>query len=126
MEFAQILQKLMSDNNMSNYKLAKLMGCSQSSVKNWICGDAFPQKRALNQLCEIFSVEMDVLLGKKEKDPSTMTDAEVDQELHDILTELKDRPELRMLFHSTKGVSRENIEALAKMVEGFQNGGNKE
>ena len=36
------------------------------------------------------------------------------------LEELRSRPELRMLLDVSRGVSKENIEAVAKMVEGFK------
>lgn len=106
---------------MSNYKLAKLLGCSQSSVKNWVSGATFPQGRAITQLCDVFGVSRETLLGQEtKKDPTDMTDGEVKDELIEILEELKDRPEMRMLFKSARNATAEQIQAIANMIEGFK------
>lgn len=173
MKFAEILQKLMREHDMSNYKLAKEIGCSQSTVANWLSETVFPQKRAQKQLCEVFGVSNDYLLGLTpeqqledaeaefaevsaeldgdpdnfdlqcrydalksqiddlklsigikgaKKDPSVMTDEEVDKEMYEILSEIKSDPAVHALLKSAKGSSHENLLAAAKMLDFYKNG----
>jgi len=59
------------------------------------------------------------LKGQKEKAPIDV----VDEDLRDYLDELRNRPEMRMLFSTTKTATKAQIEAIVKMVEEMQ--GNK-
>ncbi|WP_312281765.1 helix-turn-helix transcriptional regulator [Oscillibacter sp.] len=58
----------------------------------------------------------DTLYSQKENAP---IDA-VDEDLRDYLDELRNRPEMRMLFSTTKNATKAQIEAIVKMVEEMQ------
>lgn len=64
MNFSQILQSLMDEHGFTMYKLAKLMGCAQSSIKNWLKNGITPQKVYLLKLAEIFNVSVEYLKGE--------------------------------------------------------------
>lgn len=84
MDFADVLQKLMSEHEMSNYKLAKELGCSQTTVSNWLSGSFLPQNRAKKQLCDLFGVSENYLLGlspEQQLAEATAQFAEVSAEL---------------------------------------------
>ncbi len=117
MEFAQTLKRLMDREGLSNYQLAKELDCHQTSVKNWLCGSK-PQKLMLKNIADYFGVSVDYLLGndQKEKAPIDV----VDEDLRDYLDELRNRPEMRMLFSTTKTATKAQIEAIVKMVEEMQ------
>lgn len=54
-------------------------------------------------------------------DPAVLAGWEEDteSEVSPYLEDLRSRPELRMLLDVSRGVTKENIEAVAKMMEGF-------
>lgn len=56
MSFATILQELMRENGMTNYRLSKTMKCSATTVQNWISGKTVPHKGMISQLADVFSV----------------------------------------------------------------------
>ena len=57
MEFAQKLAALMEERGWTQYRLAKLLDVSQSTVAHWLAGDTIPQKSTLKRLAQLFDVE---------------------------------------------------------------------
>lgn len=111
MQFALNLKKLMQENGVSNYRLAKAIGCSQSTVKNWLNG-VVPSAERAQQVAAFFGVTVGTLLGETEKPAITE-----DDELQEYLEELKNRPEMKMLFSLAKGATKEDVEKAVKIVE---------
>jgi len=71
-------------------------------------------------ISELEDTVHNLLAGEqKEKAPIDV----VDEDLRDYLDELRNRPEMRMLFSTTKTATKAQIEAIVKMVEEMQ--GNK-
>ena len=115
--FAECLEKLMHDNGVTNYRLAKEVGCSATTVANWLAGkDIMPS--FLQKVADYFSVSTDYLLTGEEKEKAPID--VVDEALRDYLDELRNRPEMRMLFSTTKTATKAQIEAIVKMVEEMQ------
>lgn len=65
MEFSQILTELMEKKGWTQYRLARMMDCSQSTVAHWLAGDTKPSKIRMKQLGEVFGVSEDYLNGKE-------------------------------------------------------------
>jgi transcriptional regulator with XRE-family HTH domain len=56
MDFKKKLKQLMTDNNVSMYRLAKEIGVHQSTVKNWTDGSTAPKFDKLGQLAAYFQI----------------------------------------------------------------------
>lgn len=56
--FSELMQK----NEVSNYKLAKFLDCSQSSVKNWL-SKTEPTAEYISKIAEFFGVSVNYLLS---------------------------------------------------------------
>ena len=76
MNIAEKLNELLKENNVTPYKLAKGIGVSQTTIKNWVTGYTTPKERHIVALAEFFNVTTDELMGK-EKQP---TDGELSDE----------------------------------------------
>lgn len=63
MLFSQRLNQLMEQSGITNYRVSKSLGCSASTVTNWLNGQE-PRGEYLYKLAELFSVSTDYLLGK--------------------------------------------------------------
>ena len=64
MKFKENLRYLRRSNNMSQDKLAEILGYkSFTTVQKWEDGSAFPKVENLNRLASIFNVELDHLLN---------------------------------------------------------------
>lgn len=69
MEFSQILVRLMDERGYTNYRLAKLLDCSQSTVASWVNGNSIPSRSRKKQLSELFQVSVDFLEGNEKPAP---------------------------------------------------------
>ena len=54
---------------MTNYRLAKILGCSQSSIANWLDGKTKPSSDRLQAIADCFHVSVSELLGETKKAP---------------------------------------------------------
>lgn len=60
------LQKLRTENNLSQEKVAELVGVSRQSVSKWEIGLSKPDTENLIRLAEIYHVSLDELIGVAE------------------------------------------------------------
>ena len=64
MGFSENLINLMQENDISNVKLGKVLGVSDTAVMKWKRGDAVPAIDKAVKIAEFFNVSIDELLGK--------------------------------------------------------------
>ena len=86
---------------------------SESTVRMWELSKSEPDNETLLCLASIFGVSVDYLLGKEK--PSAE-----DDELQGYLEELKNRPEMRMLFSLAKGATKEDVEQAVAIIEALR------
>lgn len=63
--FAENLKYAMQKLEISNYKLAKEVGCSQSSIKNWLDGDNLPHTKTRIRIAQHFGLTLEELDGEE-------------------------------------------------------------
>lgn len=83
MNFAQRLEELMQSSGITKYRISKAVGCSASTVTNWLNGTA-PTGEYLQKISDFFGVSVDYLLGNEEK-PAAPKGSELDALLKDEL-----------------------------------------
>ena len=66
----------MNERNMTKYKLAKLTGCSQSTVGYWLDGKTVPQNRTMQTVADVLGVSASYLRGETDEYGLTPTDWE--------------------------------------------------
>ena len=82
MSFAQNLKYIKDKENLTNYRLAKLFGCSQSSLINWLDNGVVPHPKTRQKIADHFGITLAELDGddlpvlpekgaKKAPDPKT-------------------------------------------------------
>ena len=64
MTFSERLTALMRENGYTNYRLAKLLNCSQATIANWIGGNNLPVRQKMSQLADLFGVSVEYLKGE--------------------------------------------------------------
>lgn len=82
MNFGEKLAKLMQENGVSNYKLAKTLSCSQSSVKNWLDGNE-PKIEYATGIANFFGVSVDYLLDREQEKPTPINESELSMSMKD-------------------------------------------
>lgn len=99
--------------------VATELGKSSGSVTSWKNG-TIPYEKTLQQIADYFGITKEELIGEfipsKQKAPPVNGDAE----LTEYLEELRTRPEMRMLFHTFAGATKEQVEAIVKAWETMQ------
>ncbi len=108
------IMELCARKGVSGYRLCRDVGVSPSVLTDLKMGRrAGLSAGTANRIASYFGVSVGCLLGQEEV-PALING---DEELTEYLQELSTRSEMRMLFHVTKHATREQIEAIVKMVE---------
>jgi transcriptional regulator with XRE-family HTH domain len=63
MGFAQNLKHIKETENLTNYRLAKLFGCSQSSLINWLENGIIPHTKTRQKIADHFGITLAELDG---------------------------------------------------------------
>ena len=97
MSFAQNLKYIKEKENLTNYRLAKLFGCSQSSLINWLDNGVVPHPKTRQKIADHFGITLAELDGdelpilpekgakKSALDPKTKGVSPTVQELFDFI-----------------------------------------
>lgn len=109
---------LCKQKNTTPTQVVKEMGIANSVITKWKNG-AVPRGSTLQKLATYFNVSADYLLGREAPESETESD-----ELTEYLTELKTRPEMRMLFSLAKGATKKDVEDAVRIIEALRNRGN--
>lgn len=65
-ELKDILKKIRTEKNMSQAELAEELSCGLSTIASWETGNRFPRRPYMEQLADIFNVDIDYLYGRTE------------------------------------------------------------
>lgn len=95
---------------MTMKELGDKVGCSQAAISLYELGKREPKYEMLLKMAEALGTDVAHLLGTVEDDP----------DMAEYLDELRTRPEMRMLFQTSKGMTKEQIDAVVAMIEGFK------
>ena len=109
--------RLCNSVNKSPSAVAIEIGIAKPTVSRWKSGSK-PNHATAVKVADYFGVPVSELTeDKKEKAAIDV----VDDDLKEYLDELRTRPEMRMLFSTTKTATKAQIEAIVKFIEGMQN-----
>lgn len=117
--FADVLKQLRKREQLTQEELAKKLGMSKSSISMYENGNREPDYETLEVIADFFNVDINTLLDSK-------TSLQYNNELNEYLSELKNRSEMRMLFQTLKGTSKEDVERTVKIIEALKGNNNNE
>ena len=107
------LKELRERKQLTQSELSKLLGISPSTIGMYEQGRREPDNETLKKIAVLFGVSTDYLLGNEPPQHEYYHDPEVAA----IAQEMHDNPEIKVLFHATKGMKKESIEEIRKFVE---------
>ena len=108
------LLELRKVKKMTQQQVADALGVSRQAYANYETGSRKPDPETLKNLANLFDVSVDYILDIKEK-PDAQND-----ELNEYLEELKNRPDMRMLFSLAKGATKEDVEQAVAIIEALR------
>ncbi len=111
------LSQLRKEKKINQQQFAKEMGVSRSTVSMWEINENEPDHNMLKKIANFFDISIDKLLDNNET-KETITEEEA--ELNEYLEELKNRPEMRMLFSKVKGATKKDVEQTVAIIEALR------
>lgn len=117
------IKDLRKKAGLSQKEFADLFNVHQTAVSQWETGKTTPDKETLIKISDYFNISVDSLLGKTDiKNPRPKNEEELinnDPKLTEYLEELRNRPEMRMMFSLAKSATKEDVEKAVKIIEAF-------
>lgn len=107
------LKELRASKQISQAELSNILGVTQQAVGKWERDKTTPDYDTLKKISSYFGVSTDYLIGNDAPTGEYYHDPEVAA----IAQEMHDNPEIKVLFHATKGMKKESIEEIRKFVE---------
>ena len=77
MSFAQNLETILNYLKLSNYRAAQLIGCSQTSIANWLSGERYPHKKMMIAIADTFGLTAEQLDGLLPENFCEIVDAKI-------------------------------------------------
>ena len=114
MSIGSNIKRLRLMNNMSQSELAEKLSVTDKAVSTWENDIKTPRMGTIQKMADLFGVAKSAIID------GTM-DTDTDAELQIYLEELKNRPEMRMLFSLAKGATKEDVEKAVKIIEALIN-----
>ena len=108
------IDALLKQKGKKQSELTAYLGIKKNRYTDWKSGRIHSYIKYLPQIADFFGVSVDYLLGKEEPTAE-------DGELQEYLEELKNRPEMRMLFSLAKGATKEDVEQAVAIIEALRN-----
>ena len=110
--FSIRLSKLMNERNINQREIAQAVGVSESTVGKWLLLKAIPRMGVIQKLADYFNVGKSYFL-EDESEQGYYTDPEVAE----YAEELRTNPELRVLFSSSRNLTKEQMQEAYNFIK---------
>jgi len=118
-QFINRLKSIMKERGITQTELAKRTGIRQSSISDWLNDRYEPKQDKVYIIAKALNVSPAWLLGYDENIPTNeqATNYYLDAETAEYAEMLRTRPEMRMLFSASRGISKEDMEKAVEYIE---------
>lgn len=117
-QFINRLKSIMKERKITQTELAKRTGIRQSSISDWLNNRYEPKQDKVYIIAKALNVSPAWLLGYDENIPTNQTEGYyVDPETAEYAEMLRTRPEMRMLFSASRGISKEEMQEAVNYIE---------
>lgn len=121
MDLLERVKELCSERGISQRKLESELELSNGASSKW--NKSSPSGEVLQKIADYFDVSTDYLLGRTDiKNPADRISEvlEGDEELSVFWDDMKERPELKMLFKQTKDLSPKAIQQVIRIIKAIE------
>lgn len=115
--FINRLKNIMSERKITQSELSKRSGIRQSSISDWLNGRYEPKQDKIYLIAQALGVSPSWLLGYDETTSNQSEGYYVDPETAEFAEYLRTRPEARLLFSASRGISKEDMEKAVEYIE---------
>lgn len=117
---ARNLERLLSDNHMSQARLAEILGVSESAVGKWILRRNSPSMGNIQKIADYFNIPKSFIL--EDSHATYHTDPETTR----IAQEIYEDKELRLLFADAKDASPQQLKTIHNLLKDLKRMGRGE
>ena len=96
-------------------QVAEKFEVSIRTITSWETGEKQPRTNRLNELAALYGVTIDYLLADS-RIPQDIKSPVYDDEALELMEQMHKRPELKVLFSTSKKARKEDIEAVDKLL----------
>ena len=116
-QFINRLKNIMKERKITQTELAKRTGIRQSSISDWLNDRYEPKQDKVYIIAKALNVSPAWLLGYDEPSNNQTEGYYVDPETAEFAEYLRTRPEARLLFSASRGISKEDLEKAVEYIE---------
>lgn len=116
-QFINRLKNIMKERKITQTELANLTGIRQSSISDWLNDRYEPKQDKVYIIAKALNVSPAWLLGYDEPSTNQTEGYYVDPETAEFAEYLRTRPEARLLFSASRGISKEDMEKAVEYIE---------
>lgn len=116
-QFIERLNSILQKRNLSQADLSKMTGIRSSSISDWLNGKYEPKQDKIAIIAESLNVSPVWLIGYDEPSTNQTEGYYVDSETAEYAEMLRTRPEARLLFSASRGISKEDMEKAVEYIE---------
>ena len=116
-KFIERLNSILQKRNLSQADLSKMTGIRSSSISDWLNGKYEPKQDKISIIAESLNVSPVWLIGYDDTASNQSEGYYVDPETAEFAEYLRTRPEARLLFSASRGISKEDMEKAVEYIE---------
>ncbi len=111
------IKRLRLQNNITLAELAKMIGVKEATAQRYESGEIKNIKhKTIVNLANIFNVKPSIIMGWEEENSGYYTDPEVTE----YANQLKNNPDLRLLFDAATDMTKNDIDFVVNMIENLK------
>ena len=107
-------EELRQEKGIKKTFLAEKLHRTSTIFQDWKAGKSKPSYGQLRIIAEALGTTPEYLTGETDEKKPLVNN---DEELTEMLEEIRDDPDLRMLFSVTKGATKEDIQKAIKIIQ---------
>lgn len=116
-KFIERLNSILQKRNLSQADLSKMTGIRSSSISDWLNGKYEPKQDKISIIAEALNVSPVWLIGYDDTASNQSKGYYVDPETAEYAEILRTRPEMRLLFSASRGISKEEMQEAVNYIE---------
>ena len=116
-QFIERLNSILQKRNLSQADLSKMTGIRSSSISDWLNGKYEPKQDKIAIIADALNVSPVWLIGYDEPSTNQTEGYYVAPETAEYAEMLRTRPEARLLFSASRGISKEDMEKAVEYIE---------
>jgi len=115
---ANNIRYYMDQKGVTSVEMCRVLNVPASTFSYWLNARTYPRIDKIEKMANYFGISKADLVEERSEKPLVNND----EELTEMLEELRDRSDLRMLFSLTKNATKEDIQKTIQIIQMFRDG----